>query len=161
MDKHGVAPTTRLFLISESHELDSIPELIRPWGEQMEWTTGIKDGDAGVKNGVFTPGGVERRNDGIGVERVKHSDGKSKEIIRIMGGLGKILSIGTSCSKISSTIPKISLSVSDSKSTSSGFAGGREDGKSKRNESASESKSSSCISARTFLLRSFINYAKR
>ena len=40
MDKHGVPPTNRLFFITESHELDSIPELLRPWGEQMERTTG-------------------------------------------------------------------------------------------------------------------------
>ena len=59
MDKHGVPPTKRLFFISESHELDSIPELIRPWGEQMEQTTGI-NGDVGVKNGILTPGGVEK-----------------------------------------------------------------------------------------------------
>jgi hypothetical protein len=32
-DKHGVPPTKRLFLFTKSHELDSIPELIRPWGE--------------------------------------------------------------------------------------------------------------------------------
>ena len=68
MDKHGVPPTKRLFLFSESHELDSIPELIRPWGEQMERTTGIRNGDAGVKNGILTPGGVERRNERIGKE---------------------------------------------------------------------------------------------
>ena len=77
MDKHGVPPTKRLFLVSESHELDSIPELIRPWGEQMERTLGI-NGDAGVKNGILTPGGVERRNGGIRKERLKHPDDKRK-----------------------------------------------------------------------------------
>lgn len=40
MDKHGVPPTKRLFLFTESHELDSIPEFIRPWGEQMKRTLG-------------------------------------------------------------------------------------------------------------------------
>ena len=81
-------PTKRLFFITESHELDSIPELIRPWGEQMKQTLGMINGDAGVKDGILTPGGVERRDDGIRVEWMKHSDGKSKDIIRIMGGLG-------------------------------------------------------------------------
>ena len=33
MDKHGVPPTKRLFLFTESHELDSIPEFNRPWGK--------------------------------------------------------------------------------------------------------------------------------
>ena len=88
MDKHGVPPTKRLFFITESPELDSIPELIRPWGEQMERTTGTKDRDTRVKYGILTPGGVERRNERIRKERLKHPDGKSKEIIRIMGGLG-------------------------------------------------------------------------
>lgn len=60
MDKHGVPPTKRLFLITESHELDSIPELIRPWGEQIERTTDKKDRDARVKDGILTPGGVEK-----------------------------------------------------------------------------------------------------
>ena len=71
-------PTKRLFLVTESHELDSIPELIRPWGEQMEKTLGMINRDAGVKNGILTPGGVERRNDGIRKERLKHPDCKSK-----------------------------------------------------------------------------------
>ena len=64
MDKHGVPPTKRLFFITESHELDSIPELIRPWGEQIERTTLQRtpgtNGDAGVKYGILTPGGVEK-----------------------------------------------------------------------------------------------------
>ena len=51
-------PTKHLFLFTESHELDSIPELIRPWGEQMERT--LENGDAMVKNGILTPGGVEK-----------------------------------------------------------------------------------------------------
>ena len=72
MDKHGVPPTKRLFLFTESHELDSIPELIRPWGEQIKRPLG--NGNAGIKYGVLTPGGVERRNDGIGKERFKHPD---------------------------------------------------------------------------------------
>jgi hypothetical protein len=33
MDKHGVPPTKRLFLVTESHELDSIPEFNCPWGK--------------------------------------------------------------------------------------------------------------------------------
>lgn len=33
MDKHGVPPTKLLFLVTESHELDSIPEFNRPWGK--------------------------------------------------------------------------------------------------------------------------------
>ena len=60
MDKHGVPPTKRLFFITESHELDSIPELIRPWGEQMERTPGTINRDVGVKDGILTPGGVEK-----------------------------------------------------------------------------------------------------
>jgi hypothetical protein len=87
IDKHGVPPTKRLFLFTESHELDSIPELIRPWGEQMERTTGT-NGDARVKNGILTPSGVKRRNDGISIEWVKNSDGKSNSKFRITGGLG-------------------------------------------------------------------------
>ena len=70
-------PMKRLILVSESYELDSIPELIRPWGEQMERTTDMINGDAGVKNGILTPGGVERRNDGISKERIKNPDDKS------------------------------------------------------------------------------------
>lgn len=60
MDKHGVPPTKCLFLITESHKLDSIPELIRPWGEQIERPHGTKDRDAWIKYGVLTPGGVEK-----------------------------------------------------------------------------------------------------
>jgi hypothetical protein len=60
MDKHGVPPTKRLFLITESHELDSIPELIHPWGERMERTHDMINEDAGVKNGILTSGGVEK-----------------------------------------------------------------------------------------------------
>ena len=78
MDKHGVPPTKRLFFITESHELDSIPELIRPWGEQINRTPGMINGDAGVKDGILTPCGVERRNDGIKIERVKHSNYESE-----------------------------------------------------------------------------------
>jgi hypothetical protein len=81
-----VPPTKRLFLLSESHELDSIPELIRPWGEQMKQPLGTKD--TRVKYGVLTPGGVERRNGGVGKEWLKNPDDNSKDIIRIMGGLG-------------------------------------------------------------------------
>jgi hypothetical protein len=72
MDKHGVPPTKRLFLLTESHELDSIPELIRPWGEQMERPLGNRD--VRIKYGILTPGGVERRNDGIRKEWFKHPD---------------------------------------------------------------------------------------
>ena len=68
MDKHGVPPTKRLFFASESHELDSIPELSRPWGEQMERTPEKKNGDAGVKDGILTPGGLKDKRNHIKCE---------------------------------------------------------------------------------------------
>ena len=53
----------------------------------MRRTPGMKKGDARVKNGILTPGGVERRrNDGVRKERVKHTDDKRTIIVGIKGG---------------------------------------------------------------------------
>ena len=100
MDKHGVPPTKRLFLVTESHELDSTPNLFVHGGAcgkdnlnrtfvQDVWinTEAYKSStpmryprlkrrrDAGVKDGVFTPEGVkQRRNHIICYEREEGHD---------------------------------------------------------------------------------------
>ena len=62
----------------------------------MERTPGTKNGDAGVKDCILTPGGVtDRRNSRIGKKRKKgHKDDREVKIIEILHSKLNFLLIG-------------------------------------------------------------------